>query len=129
MMAIDTSALMAVILDEPMAPACVDAITAERELCMSSGTLAECLVVAATRGVGEIMTGLLDGLGLEFVIVDADYARRVAAAYARWGKGRHPAGLNFGDCFAYELARERKCPLLFVGKDFERTDVQPVLIA
>jgi ribonuclease VapC len=47
--------------------------------------------------------------------------------YARWGKGAHPAGLNFGDCFAYEIARQRDCPLLFVGEDFGETDVARVL--
>lgn len=52
--------------------------------------------------------------------VDAD---KVADAYDRWGKGVHPAGLNFGDCFAYALARVRGCPLLFVGDDFRRTDI------
>ncbi len=50
-------------------------------------------------------------------------ARRIAQAYQRWGKGVHPASLNFGDCFAYEVAKERGCSLLYVGKDFEKTDV------
>lgn len=54
-------------------------------------------------------------------------ARRVARAYARWGKGTHPAGLNFGDCFAYEVAIEHGCRLLYVGADFDRTDVARVL--
>jgi ribonuclease VapC len=48
----------------------------------------------------------------------------VAEAYGRWGKGLDPAGLNFGDCFAYELAQERRCPLLYVGDDFAKTDVE-----
>jgi ribonuclease VapC len=51
----------------------------------------------------------------------------VADAYARWGKGRHPAGLNFGDCFAYVLARETNSALLYVGEDFAKTDVSPAL--
>jgi ribonuclease VapC len=54
-------------------------------------------------------------------------ARHVARAYERWGKGFHPAGLNFGDCFAYALAKEHSCPLLFVGKDFSKTDIASVL--
>jgi ribonuclease VapC len=53
-------------------------------------------------------------------------ARRVAAAYERWGKGMHPAGLNFGDCFAYEVAKEHGCRLLYVGEDFGCTDVEGV---
>jgi len=51
------------------------------------------------------------------------FAQRVARTYQRWGKGVHPAALNFGDCFAYALAEERACPLLYVGGDFARTDI------
>jgi len=54
-------------------------------------------------------------------------ARRIAQAYENWGKGAHPAALNFGDCFAYELAREHDCRLLYVGDDFSRTDIEGVL--
>jgi ribonuclease VapC len=54
-------------------------------------------------------------------------ARRIASAYAQWRKGVHAAGLNFGDCFAYEVAKEHACPLLYVGEDFARTDVKGVL--
>ena len=54
-------------------------------------------------------------------------SNRVAAAYDRWGKGVHPARLNLGDCFAYALAEERGCPLLFVGEDFSRTDIASCL--
>ena len=73
------------------------------------------------------MTRLIDELGFEIVAVTPGAARRVAAAYARWGKGMHPAGLNFGDHFAYAVAEERACPLLFVGIDFTRTDLRSVL--
>ena len=51
-------------------------------------------------------------------------AFQVAEAYSQWGKGVHPAGLNYGDCFAYALARQRACPLLFVGEDFTKTDIR-----
>jgi ribonuclease VapC len=68
-------------------------------------------------------------LGFEVVPVTEASARRIAAAHAQWGTVVHPAGLNFGDCFAYELARERDCPLLFVGADFSKTDVQSALTA
>ena len=54
-------------------------------------------------------------------------ALRVGQAYARWGRGAHRAGLNYGDCFAYALAKERACSLLYVGKDFARTDIASVL--
>jgi len=61
--------------------------------------------------------------------VTEETAERAAAAYARWGKGNHPAGLNFGDCFAYALAEQMNCPLLFVGDDFSKTDIVPALPA
>jgi ribonuclease VapC len=54
-------------------------------------------------------------------------AQRVARAYTLWGKGVHPAGVNLGDCFAYDVAKEHSCPLLFVGNDFSRTDIDSVL--
>ena len=73
------------------------------------------------------MTRMIDGLGLEIVSVTPSSARRVAAAYARWGRGTHPAGLNFGDCFSYEVAKEHSCPLLFVGDDFSKTDLESAL--
>ena len=91
---------------------------------MSAGTIAETLIVAGRRNVAAEALHLLDGLGVEIVAVSSASARRIADVYARWGKGVHSAGLNFGDCFAYELARERACPLLFVGDDFSRTDIR-----
>ena len=73
------------------------------------------------------MVRLIDGLGLDIIPVTAASARRVAAAYDAWGKGVHPAGLNFGDCFAYEVAKAHECPLLFVGDDFTKTDIRNAL--
>lgn len=127
MIAVDTSALMAILLDEPEAEACVVAIEATDRLLISAGTVAEALIVAGRRGLGEEMADLIDGLGFEVVPVTPGSARRIAAAYGRWGKGVHPAGLNFGDCFAYEVTAERDCRLLYVGGDFKRTDVRPAL--
>jgi len=54
-------------------------------------------------------------------------ARRIAAAYARWGRGAHPAGLNLGDCFSYEVAKAHSCRLLYVGDDFSKTDLESAL--
>jgi len=122
-MAVDGSALMAIILGEPEAERCMNAIEAETALLLCAGTMAEALIVADRRLVGMEMRRLIDGLGFEVVPVTAMSALRVAEAYARWGKGVHPAGLNFGDCFAYVLAKTYACPLLFVGDDFRRTDV------
>ena len=94
---------------------------------ISAGTVAEALIVAARRNLGEEVTRLIDGLGFEVVSVTAASARRVAAAYAQWGRGAHPAGLNFGDCFSYEVAKEHSCPLLYVGDDFAKTDLESAL--
>lgn len=127
MIAVDTSALMAIVLDEPEAAACAAALEAEDDLLISAGTVAEALVVAARRNVGEEMERLIDGLGFEVAAITHGSARRVAQAYESWGRGIHPAALNFGDCFAYEVAKERGCRLLFVGDDFRRTDIQAVL--
>jgi len=127
MMAVDTSALMAIILKEPKGADCMRALQAESELVISGATLAEALIVAARRNYSAEMSRLLDGLGLQVATVTAATARRAAAAYSRWGRGLHPAALNFGDCFAYEVAIAHSCPLLFVGDDFGKTDVEPAL--
>lgn len=123
MIAVDTSALMAIILDEAEAERCSKVLAAEKSVLISAVTVAEALIVAQRRNVGEEMSRLIDGLGFDVLNVTPASARRVAETYARWGKGAHPAGLNFGDCFAYEAAKEHSCPLLYVGDDFAQTDV------
>lgn len=123
MIAVDTSALMAILLDEPDAAACAEALASNDRLLICAATMAEAQIVADRRGLGAEMRGLVEGLGFEIVSLSPATARRVAAAYRHWGKGIHPAGLNFGDCFAYALAQEYDCPLLFVGKDFVQTDL------
>jgi ribonuclease VapC len=127
MIAVDTSALMCVVRDETEANACIAALEVEDEILISAGTIAEALIVAARRNVSEEMTSLIDGLGFNTVAVTPASARRIALAYARWGKGVHAAGLNFGDCFAYEVAKEHDCALLYVGDDFAKTDIRGVL--
>ncbi|PKA45021.1 type II toxin-antitoxin system VapC family toxin (plasmid) [Rhizobium sullae] len=127
MIAVDTSALMAIVLGELEADACVRALEAEDDLIISAGTVAESLIVSARRNVGEEMARMIHGLGFEIVNVTPASARRVASAYERWGKGVHPAALNFGDCFAYEVAKEHACRLLYVGDDFSKTDIERVL--
>lgn len=73
------------------------------------------------------MALLIAELGFEVVPVTSAAAPRIAQAYERWGKGVHPAGLNFGDCFAYAAAEEHACHLLYVGDAFARTDIEGVL--
>ena len=79
------------------------------------------------RGVAAEMQELADQLGFEIVPVSAVTARRIGHVYRAWGKGRHPAGLNFGDCFSYDTAKTYACPLLFVGEDFSKTDLESAL--
>lgn len=123
MIVVDTSAFMAVALDEPAAATCCDVMAQADEILVSAGTLAEALIVAGRRNIGAVMARLISGLGCEVVPVTEHDAFKVAEAYAQWGKGVHPASLNYGDCFAYVLSRHRSCPLLFVGNDFSKTDV------
>ncbi|MGA1343772.1 MAG: type II toxin-antitoxin system VapC family toxin [Hyphomonas sp.] len=127
MIAVDTSALMAVLLGEAQADECASVLESAGSLLISSGTVAEALIVAARRNLGVEMAMLIDGLGFEIANVTPAAARRVALAYETWGRGLHPAGLNFGDCFAYEVAKENACPLLYVGEHFSRTDIESAL--
>ena len=127
MIVIDTSALMAIALDEPQAEACMAALESEPALAVSAVTVAEALIVASGRDAREQMANLIRDFGIEIVPVSPAFALLVAQAYAQWGKGNHPARLNFGDCFAYALAKERGCGLLYVGEDFGKTDVERVL--
>jgi len=125
--AVDTSALMAIVLGEVESGACIAALEIESDVLISAGTVAEALIVAGRRNVSDVMTDLIEGLSLNVVAVTPASAHRIAQAYDRWGRGMHPAGLNFGDCFAYEVARENSCRLLFVGDDFSKTDLESVL--
>lgn len=124
MIVIDTSALMAILLREPEAERCSAIIQREERLLMSAATLAEALIVSARRNINDEMDTLIEALAIEIVPVTAAAARRIAGIDRRWGKGSQPAGLNFGDCFAYHLAKEQDCPLLFVGQDFSQTDLR-----
>ena len=127
MIVLDTSALMAIVLQEPMAEACKRALEAEDEILISAGTLAELLIVAVGRGITVETAELLARFDFDIIPVTEAAARRIGHAYEQWGRGMHPASLNFGDCFSYELAKERACRLLYVGDDFAKTDIEGVL--
>lgn len=127
MIVVDTSALMAIVLGEAKSDACINALETDDDVLISAGTLAEALVVSARRRVGSAMARLLDNFGFEIETVTPLSAQQIGQVYNQWGKGIHPAGLNFGDCFAYALAKERSCPLLFVGDDFSKTDIGSAL--
>jgi ribonuclease VapC len=124
---VDTSAIMAILLREAKASACIKALEAEEDAVVSAGTLAELFIVTSLRDIGSDAAALISRLHIEIVSVSEATARQVGEAYSRWGRGIHPAGLNFGDCFAYALAKERSCPLLYVGSDFAKTDIVSAL--
>ena len=121
---VDTSALMAILLGEAEADRCADVLEAEDKILISAGTMAEALIVALRRNRGDEMKKLIAGLGIETIGVTAATVQNVVQAYETWGKGVHSASLNLGDCFAYALAKERGCRLLYVGEDFARTDLE-----
>jgi ribonuclease VapC len=85
------------------------------DLLISVGTVADALIVSTRRDVAEELASLIDGLGFEIVTMTPASARRIAQAYGQWGKGVNPAALNFGDCFACEVAKEHGYRLLYVG--------------
>ena len=126
MIAVDSSALIAILLAEPDGPDCRNMLQ-QNSAIISAATLTEVLIVAAGFGIDRQMSDLIEALGIDVVALTADVARDAAIAYGQWGKGNHPARLNFGDCFSYALARDRNCPLLFVGNDFSQTDIRSVL--
>lgn len=129
-MVVDTSALLAIYLGEPDSNRFEVAILTARAAIVSAGTLLETTIVVEARhgeaGALEI-DRLLRKLGVTTVPVDAEQAEAGRVGYRRYGKGRHPAHLNYGDCFAYGLAVTRGEPLLFKGDDFARTDVANAL--
>ncbi|WP_209021376.1 type II toxin-antitoxin system VapC family toxin [Paracoccus ravus] len=118
---VDTSALIAVTLAEPQAQQIATSLAQASDAVMSAGTLQEVLIVAEMRGIRAPVERLLSTIRIA-PLTERD-AIAAAAAYAAWGKGRHPAGLNMGDCFAYVLAKNLQAPLLYVGEDFAKTDI------
>ena len=129
-MVIDTSAVAALLLGEPGAADVADAIEASDMRMISAGTLLEASIVIESRkgeAGGRELDLLLYRAGIEVVDIDQDQVELARAAWRRFGKGRHPAALNYGDCFAYALAKSRSTKLLFLGGDFARTDIESVL--
>ncbi len=127
MIVIDTSALIAIFRLETEAESFLKAIVEAEERIFSALSLLEASMVMSRRGAAETVFEPLDDFlveaGVKIAPFDADQARLAREAFLRFGKGRHPAGLNFGDCAAYALARSRGAPLLYKGSDFSRTDI------
>lgn len=128
-MVLDTSALVAMLSDEPEAERFEAAVEADGVRLMSTASYLEAATVIETRfgePGGRELDLWLHRAAIELVGVDADQADVARLAYRTYGKGRHRAGLNYGDCFSYALSKVSGQPLLFKGDDFAHTDVGAV---
>jgi ribonuclease VapC len=128
---VDTSALIAILRDEPEAPAMAQAIeeATQRQISAANWLEAAAVIDGSRDPVASRQFDDLIGVARILVAPVTEQQARIArAAYRDFGKGSgHPAGLNFGDCFAYALAKDTGEPLLFKGRDFARTDIVPAL--
>jgi ribonuclease VapC len=127
---VDTSALVAISFEEPEAAEFAAVLHGAVAPKISSATVAETFIVVAGRTRRDNAATLLlflDAVGAEIVAVDRRHAILVNEAFLRFGKGRHKARLNYGDCFSYALAKSLDLPLLFKGDDFRHTDIRPAL--
>jgi ribonuclease VapC len=127
---IDTSVIIAILNDEPERRAFNEAIE-KSDVCLLSaaGFVEASMVMEYSRGYeGSRDFDLwMATAGIELAPVDADQAQIARQAFRQYGKGRHPAALNFGDCFSYALAKATGFPLLFKGEDFGKTDIQAAI--
>lgn len=129
-MVIDTSAVLAILFDESERRAFNEAIEAAESRMMSTASFVEVSIVIESRFGAEGIRDLdlfVERAGIGLAAVDAEQAHVARRAFSRFGKGRHPAGLNYGDCFVYALATVLGEPLLYKGDDFARTDVTPFM--
>jgi len=123
---VDSSAIVAILLEEVDAGLFLKRLSfSPRNIC-SAMTFVECVMVLSTRAPKlspERFAQSLSDLAIDLVGVDPSQASLAAQAFLRFGKGRHPAKLNLGDCFSYALAKSLNAPLLYKGEDFGRTDI------
>lgn len=130
-MVVDPSALIAVLRDEPDRETIVECIQSAESICMSVVSFVEASIVIHHR---NRIDGLLDldllisKAGIELVSCDSNQAYIARSAFRTYGKGQHPASLNFSDCFSYALAKTRNEPLLYKGQDFSQTDIESVSV-
>ena len=125
-MVVDTSALLAVLLDEPDASLFYSAMESSPVCLVCAASLVEAslvLVGRRTTGATALLDTLIRQLNIQVVSFTEGQASAAREAFRRFGKGRHKAGLNLGDCFSYALAKETGQPLLFKGDDFTHTDL------
>ncbi len=126
-MIVDSSVILAILGKEPDSSRYETALTASPKRRMSVVNALEVTMVTESRGglaAGAEFERLVDRVELEMVPVTVEQLVAARYAFRRFGKGNHPAGLNFGDCFAYALADVMREPLLFKGNDFARTDIE-----
>ncbi|PBB25129.1 MULTISPECIES: type II toxin-antitoxin system VapC family toxin [unclassified Mesorhizobium] len=126
-MIIDSSALVAVLRAEPGHDQFVQAITSAQRRLIASPTLLETTMVLVggwQDEIADLLDAFLRVASIETISFTADHAAVARQAFLRYGKGRHPAALNFGDCIAYAVARLEAMPLLFKGNDFRLTDIE-----
>lgn len=129
-MIVDASALLTVLLNEPEAPAFSAALSGADRLRMSAVNYLEVAIRVDRQDslvLAQKFEGFVDFIGLKVEPVSLSQSRLARRAYAEFGKGRHRAGLNLGDCFAYALAKETGLALLFKGDDFRHTDLEAAL--
>ncbi|MCX6596116.1 MAG: type II toxin-antitoxin system VapC family toxin [Acidobacteria bacterium] len=129
-MVVDSSALVAILLAEPEGPRLEQALLSDPFRLMSAASVLEVsLVLSARKGaaVDGIIDRALERLRISVRPVSLEELAAARRAFLEFGRGRHPAGLNYGDCFSYALAKVSAEPLLFKGADFSRTDLTPVL--
>lgn len=127
MIVVDTSALIAILEGEPEAPDLVQALTSYDAPLLSAASLIEAGVVLTKRHgrkAVEKLGALIEAAGIDVEPVTPEQASTAIEAFARFGKGLHKAGLNYGDCFAYALAKTNGLPLLFKGDAFTHTDLK-----
>ena len=126
-MILDTSAIIAVLTQEPDAARLLEKLESSRTVGVGAPTLTEASVVLSgrlgSRGI-LILGRFLEDLGASVIPFGELHWRQAAVAYQQFGKGRHPAALNFGDCMAYAVARVARQPLLCIGNDFSKTDLE-----
>jgi len=125
-MVIDTSAILAVLLNEAEAEFFAQAIASDPRRLVSAVSILEAGIVVRTRkgpSGGQALDQLIESAGLTIADFDAEQARLARVAYEQFGKRQHPAALNLGDCCSYALARHTGEPLLFKGEDFPKTDI------
>ncbi len=129
-MIVDTSALMAIVLLEPDGPALAAAMVDAPVVRMSVANWLEASMLVDSRNNPKAVARFEDLVGMlniQLVPVSVNQAHRCRLAHRSYGRGYHPARLNYGDCFAYALAKESGEPLLFKGGDFAQTDIEPAL--